>query len=169
MSGTWSAVVADEDGTMYLNGTSRHISSWGIGTRYERELTASDSYKAGFMTAPNMDSSLFGTIGSSNARGVFERSKPQYPTTKTDTFINVLDFGAKNDASYPNTNAEAINYALQLSAFENKVLVFPAGVYKIDKQIYIPKGARLVGILWPQLMAVGERFGNTRSPQVFIK
>ena len=51
----------------------------------------------------------------------------------------------------------------------DQIFVFPAGIYAIDDTITIPPGSRIVGVLWPQLMAVGSKFDNVNDPHVFIR
>jgi hypothetical protein len=48
-------------------------------------------------------------------------------------------------------------------------LVFPAGIYTIDDTLTISPGSKIVGILWPQLMAVGKAFKDKNDPRVFIR
>jgi hypothetical protein len=48
-------------------------------------------------------------------------------------------------------------------------LVFPAGIYAFDDTIKIPANSRIVGILWPQLMAVGKKFEDVNDPHVFVQ
>lgn len=41
-------------------------------------------------------------------------------------FLNILDYGVKNDGSYPNNNVKGINDALYHSSQTTRVVVFPA-------------------------------------------
>jgi glucan 1,3-beta-glucosidase len=101
----------------------------------------------------------------------FTRSKPQYENLSKDRFLNVLDFGAWNDGGsiLAPENAIRINRALKAAASQNKVLLFPAGVYAVGHTLDIPVGSRITGALWSQIMAVGPSFSQADQPKVLAK
>jgi glucan 1,3-beta-glucosidase len=94
------------------------------------------------------------------------RSKPQYDDRGAGDFANVLKWGVSNEAKNAASNTEGINKALRETAKSGQVLVFPAGIYLVDDTILFPRGARVVGVLWSQLMATGVRFSDPNKPKV---
>lgn len=163
IEGKCKSVVVDKTGQVFLDGGPRTIESWAMGRRYT-EKNPTGGFVTGWMDAPRKETILLDTHGR-----WFEQQKPQYFNEPPDSFLNVLDFDVKNDASYPNKNADGINEALKEAANNKKILVFPAGVYKVDQQIFVPVGSRIVGLLWPQIMVTGKDFANPYEPRVFVK
>ncbi|KAF2434278.1 pectin lyase-like protein [Tothia fuscella] len=156
-------VVVDNLGIPYLEGGTKTIKSWALGYRFT-EASPKGKFDSGDMEPPNKDRSLLDA--NSN---FFSQDKPQYINYQQSDFINVLSYGVRNDGSYPNKNAKGINDALEQSAKQNKILVFPAGIYKVDDTIFIPPGSRLVGVLWSQIMAIGKAFENADQPKVLAR
>jgi glucan 1,3-beta-glucosidase len=133
-------------------GGSKTIKSWIVGNAYT-DANPSGVILYGETVGPRKHPSLLDSQGK-----FFEKDKPQYEKLASSDFINVLDYGVSNTGQSPQGNVEGINKALQVSASQGKVLVFPAGIYQVDDTIIIPKGARLVGVLWPQIMNYGPLF-----------
>ncbi|KAF2420739.1 pectin lyase-like protein [Tothia fuscella] len=158
------SAVTDDSGKQLLVGGSRTIQFWALGRRYTDEQPKG-ALVMGTMQPPKKDKSLL----YGNDMNFFESNKPQYWNQDASKFLNVLDYGVNNDASYPNNNMKNINKALLDSAGLNKILVFPAGVYKVDDTIFIPPGARVVGVLWSQIMAIGKAFSNLREPKAVLQ
>jgi hypothetical protein len=157
------ATVVDSNGKIILPGGSKIIKSWALGRRY------TDDHPKGILAAgdlppPRKDKSLL--YGNDV---FFEKQKPQYFNKERTDFLSVLWFGAKNDGVYPNTNTKNINKALQDAARLGKILVFPAGIYKVDDTIHIPPGSKIVGALWSQIMAVGKNFENMAKPRALVR
>jgi hypothetical protein len=74
-----------------------------------------------------------------------------------------------NAAWQPEKMKRLLAHSPQDSADHNKILVFPAGVYKVDNSIFIPPGARIVGTLWSQIMATGKAFSDPQNARVLMK
>lgn len=158
------SVVSDIDGRSFLNGGPQKVESWAMGKRYDWD-NKNGRMVRGRMDPPQKDKSLlFG-----NDWKWFEQQKPQYFNIDPDQFLNVLDYGIRNDGTYQPNTAIDINRALEQSAREKKVLVFPAGVYKVPDTLFVPPGARMVGVLWSQIMAVGSKFNDSSDPKVLTK
>jgi hypothetical protein len=157
--------VIDNKGHTILDGGTKLIDSWALGRRYT-EAYENGVVAAGKMPVPRKHSSMLGFPENSNPppgsplsffAKFFERTKPQYSEMDRSVFKNVLDYGVSNDGSYPNLNSNLINIALKEAAAEKKILVFPAGIYKVDNTLIIPPGTRMVGALWSQIMAIGKK------------
>jgi hypothetical protein len=100
---------------------------------------------------------------------IFERPKPQYENIGPKQYLNILDLGVRNDGTWVRGNAGAFNMALQVAKSLNQVLIIPAGVYLVEDTINIPVGSRIVGILWPQIMAFGSAFSDMSRPKVLAR
>ncbi|KAF2396068.1 pectin lyase-like protein [Trichodelitschia bisporula] len=162
LQGNIGTVVSDGESVL-LGHEGDTVESWAIGNRFTKDEETGNN-RVGPMEPPRKDPSLLTAGGK-----FFEREKPQYNNLPAGSFFNILDFNVRNDGVYPNQNAVGINRALKLAAGQNKVVVFPAGVYKVDDTIFIPPGSRIVGVLWSQLMAVGEAFQSEVDLKVLAK
>jgi glucan 1,3-beta-glucosidase len=164
LKGNIKSAIENDKGRTVLQGGARTINSWSLGRRYTEQYP-NGALAMGDLKSPSKDPLLL----YDNDQKFFEQQKPQYENAKQSDFIDVLSFGVKNDGSYPNANALWLNIALHEAASKKKILVFPAGVYKVDDTIHIPPGSRLVGALWSQIMAVGRKFENKEDPKVLAK
>ncbi|KAF3925329.1 hypothetical protein ABW20_dc0108892 [Dactylellina cionopaga] len=90
-------------------------------------------------------------------------SKPQYESLSASAFYNVRSAGAQGNVEHDDT--DAINSALK----SGKIVFFPAGIYRVTGQIFIPVGSRIVGEAWSQIMGSGSYFGDAENPKVMIK
>jgi glucan 1,3-beta-glucosidase len=95
------------------------------------------------------------------------RSKPQYADVPASKFISVHKNGAKGDGKADDT--EAIQTTLDNLA-EDEIAYFPHGAYIITDTIVVPSNAKLVGEIWPLLMAGGDtNFQDQTSPKVMLQ
>lgn len=92
---------------------------------------------------------------------VFERSKPLYENYAVSSFISVRSAGAKGDGETDDT--KAIQKVLD-GAKDDQIVFFDHGSYVVTDTITVPKNVKLVGEVWPVLMAHGERFSNEKKP-----
>lgn len=93
----------------------------------------------------------------------FERSKPQYESQNTASFLVATDYGILNDGTGDQTNA--INSLLGRST----PVFFPAGVYLVRGTVHVPVGSVIVGEGWSQIMATGPFFEDETTPHVMIQ
>ncbi|KAK6502302.1 hypothetical protein TWF506_002885 [Arthrobotrys conoides] len=151
-------VVGKPGGPTILAGGNRIIQSWMTGRLYD----AYDSKGTTFTGVPKyVPSKPAGLLDSSGK--FFIRSKPQYETLSSSSFLNVKSSGAQGNGQADDT--AAINTALQ----SGKIVFFPAGVYKVTGTINVPVGARIVGESWSQIMGTGSYFADADNPKVMIK
>ena len=170
-SGSQNAIV-DMSGSTILAGGS-NVASWGQGNAYttgagvtaahKRATNSSTTPNAatqiviqGALTAPSKPASLLNGKGN-----VFERSKPQYETVPSSSFISVKSAGAKGDGVTDDT--AAVQAALNQATSDN-VIYFDHGAYLITSTVKVPKNARITGEIWPLVMANGPSFSNAASP-----
>lgn len=92
---------------------------------------------------------------------IFERTKPLYEDYPTSAFISVKSAGAKGDGETDDT--EAIQKILN-SAKEDQIVYFDHGAYIITSTIKVPKNIKIVGEIWPMLMAHGKKFSDQKNP-----
>ena len=92
---------------------------------------------------------------------VFERSKPLYENYAASSFISVRSAGAKGDGETDDT--QAIQKVLD-GAKEDHIVFFDHGSYVVTDTITVPKNVRMVGEVWPVLMAHGQKFSDEKNP-----
>ncbi|KAL5334910.1 pectate lyase superfamily protein-domain-containing protein [Aspergillus crustosus] len=92
---------------------------------------------------------------------VFERSKPLYETYPSSSFVSVKSAGAKGDGATDDTTA--IQSILN-SATADQIVYFDHGAYVITDTIKVPKNIKIVGEVWPVLMANGAKFSDEQNP-----
>jgi len=93
---------------------------------------------------------------------VFERSKPQYGNIPASSFISVKAKGAKGDGSTDDT--KAIQSVLD-AAGKNSIVFFDHGAYLVKDTIKVPSGVKIVGEIWPIIMADGASFSDVNNPK----
>jgi pectate lyase-like protein len=164
IQGNSKTAVSDSTGKTWLAGGARTIDSWATGMRYTDEFPEGNLVVATLETPRKPKSLLHGENWN-----YFTKDKPIYDNMQESEFINIIHYGVKNDGSYSSGNAKLINNALRDGAKQGKVVVFPAGTYKVDDTIFIPPGSRLVGALWSQIMATGKGFSDPLEPKVLAK
>ncbi|KAK4238373.1 glucan 1,3-beta-glucosidase [Achaetomium macrosporum] len=165
IEGNTPSVVLVSGGETILEGVtggSATIQSWAMGPRYT-DIDGSGSSVTGHINPPPAKPAVLLDGGGSGK--FFTRSKPQYETLGAGSFVSVADFGATGDGT--GDQSGAINSAL--AAANGRVVYFPSGVYPVASTVHVPVGSRIVGLSWPQLMGVGDAFGNLRDPQPVVQ
>ncbi|KAK6527262.1 hypothetical protein TWF281_010450 [Arthrobotrys megalospora] len=151
-------VVGKPGGPTILAGGNRVIASWATGRIYD----AYDSKGTVITGVPKyLPSKPAGLLDSSGK--FFVRSKPQYAGLGAGSFYNVKSAGAQGDGQADDTTA--INNALK----SGKIVFFPAGIYKVTSQIFVPVGSKIVGESWSQIMGTGSYFADATNPKVMVK
>ncbi|KAF3932861.1 hypothetical protein ABW19_dt0210235 [Dactylella cylindrospora] len=169
-----SNIVATEGGTAMLAGSTgtKFVDAWGLGKLYDGEAD-SDALNgvwqngANFPSQPPITGPLLKTPGDKTS-GFFERSKPQYETVAASSFVNLKTaYGADGDGVGDDT--AALNSAFAATAAAGQILWIPAGVYIVTDTVFIPKGTKVVGQSWSQIMGSGVKFQNAASPYPVVK
>ncbi|KAL2863746.1 exo-beta-1,3-glucanase Exg0 [Aspergillus lucknowensis] len=109
------------------------------------------------LPAPAKPDSLLDSASSK----VFERSKPLYETYPASSFVSVKSAGAKGDGTTDDT--AAIQSVLD-SATADQIIYFDHGAYIVTDTIHVPKTIKIVGEVWPVLMATGTKFSDEQNP-----
>ena len=92
---------------------------------------------------------------------------PTYQDLTTAQVVNVKEHSVVGDGTRDDT--AAIQAVINSAAANNQLVFFPYGTYLITDTIKIPKGSRLVGEAWSQLMASGSKFADIKHPRPMIQ
>ncbi|KAM0199133.1 hypothetical protein ACHAPI_003581 [Fusarium lateritium] len=94
---------------------------------------------------------------------VVTKSKPQYNTVPASNFVSVKSKGAKGDGKTDDTAAiQAIFDGVQ----EGQIVYFDHGAYVITDTVKVPKNIKIVGEIWPLIMAGGDKnFKDQANPK----
>ncbi|KAI9356554.1 pectate lyase superfamily protein-domain-containing protein [Zopfochytrium polystomum] len=151
-------VAVSQSGTTTLLAGNQLVTMWGQGRKY---VGSAGSRVQGSLTGPSKPSVLL------NAQGkVYERSKPQYADVPVSKFVSLKSKGAKGDGTTDDT--AAIQAALNGLA-SDQILYIDHGAYVVTSTVTVPKNARIVGELWPLIMASGNAFKDYANPTPVFK
>jgi glucan 1,3-beta-glucosidase len=93
----------------------------------------------------------------------FARSKPQYNDIPAEKFISVKAKGAKGDGK---TDDTAAIQAVFDGIAADEVVYFDHGAYIITDTVRVPKDVKVVGEIWPLIMAGGDsNFKDMSNPK----
>jgi glucan 1,3-beta-glucosidase len=92
---------------------------------------------------------------------------PTYQDLTTAQVINIKEHSVAGDGVKDDT--AAIQAVITSAAANNQLVFFPYGNYLITDTIKVPKGSRLVGEAWSQLMASGPKFADVKRPRPMIQ
>lgn len=144
--------------------------SGGVGISLGLGGSGGHSHGHGACSSQTVTKTRLQTVMSSQAKAtglldssgkIFERSKPLYESYSASSFVSVRSSGAKGDGQTDDT--QAIQKILN-SATEDQIIYFDHGSYIITDTILVPSGVKIVGEVWPVLMAHGDKFGDEKNP-----
>ncbi|KAH7171875.1 pectate lyase superfamily protein-domain-containing protein [Fusarium sp. MPI-SDFR-AT-0072] len=94
---------------------------------------------------------------------VVTKSKPQYNSVPAANFVSVKSKGAKGDGKTDDTAAiQAIFNSVQ----DGQIVYFDHGAYVITDTVKVPKNIKIVGEVWPLIMAGGNKnFKDQANPK----
>ncbi|GJN66193.1 hypothetical protein PLICBS_000209 [Purpureocillium lilacinum] len=150
--------------TLIAGGSSVYVKSWGFGNTVAGESGSSTFQNGNDIPAPLRPKGLTASGTNSN---IYTRFAPTYEGVEARKFINVKSIGAKGDGLSDDT--AALNRALEVAANTSSILFIPFGVYMVSDTIRVPVGCRIVGQVWPQIMAYGSNFENMRLPKPVLQ
>ncbi|KAF7564009.1 hypothetical protein G7046_g99 [Stylonectria norvegica] len=93
---------------------------------------------------------------------VVTKSKPQYDTVDASKFVSVKAKGAKGDGT---TDDTAAVQAVFDGIADDEVVYFDHGAYLITDTVKVPKNVKIVGEIWPLIMAGGTAFQDQANPK----
>ncbi|KAL9074469.1 MAG: hypothetical protein Q9161_002257 [Pseudevernia consocians] len=166
-TGSTNAVVSSTGATILAGGSV--VSSWAQGNAYS---TGGDGSASAATCASAAASATSTTIQGTltpltkpatlmDGSNIFERSKPQYESVPSSSFVSVKAAGAKGDGSSDDT--AAIQSAMN-SLTSDQILYFDHGAYVITSTVKVPSNIKMTGEIWPLIMASGTAFANQASP-----
>ncbi|KAH7303156.1 pectate lyase superfamily protein-domain-containing protein, partial [Stachybotrys elegans] len=157
-----ASVVLIDGGETILPGTAgtMTIPTWALGKRYTT-LESKGEMITGYIDLPM---SKPRDLLDGNGR-VFARPKPHYGHIGAGGFVVATDHGVSNFAE--GDQSDAINRLLASNV--GKPIFFPAGIYYVQKTVFIPVGSIIVGELWSQIMGTGAFFADENDPQVMVR
>ncbi|KAK6356098.1 hypothetical protein TWF718_000473 [Orbilia javanica] len=153
-------VVGKPGGPTILAGGNRIIQSWVTGRVYDSYDSTGSSFTGVPKYIPPKSAGLLDPSGK-----FFVRSKPQYEGLAAGSFYNVKSAGAQGDGQ--NDDTAAINNALRSAG--GRIVFFPAGIYLVTGEIFVPVGSKIVGQSWSQIMGTGAYFNDINNPKVMVK
>ena len=166
-TGSTDAVVSITGATILAGGSV--VSSWAQGHAY----TTGDDGSASAATCASAAASASSTAiqGSLTAvpkptalmdgSKIFERSKPQYESVPSSSFVSIKAAGAKGDGVSDDT--AAIQSAMN-KLTSDQILYFDHGAYVVTSTVKVPSNIKMTGEIWPLIMASGTAFENQASP-----
>ncbi|KXL51186.1 glycoside hydrolase family 55 protein, partial [Acidomyces richmondensis BFW] len=84
----------------------------------------------------------------------FTLSKPLYESTAAGSVVIVTDHDVSNNM----TGDKTLSINSVLSDNVGSLICFPAGMYLVERTLYVPSGSIIVGEGWSQIMATGSYF-----------
>ncbi|KAM4057175.1 pectate lyase superfamily protein [Hirsutella rhossiliensis] len=130
------------------------VSSWAQGRSYEGANGKAGQGPREPVTKPDALVDQSGRIAT--------KSKPQYNNVPASKFVSVKSKGAKGDGKTDDTNA--IRNIFQ-QARPDDIIYFDHGAYIITDTVQVPKDIKVVGEIWPLIMAAGDKFKDQDNPK----
>lgn len=155
--------VQIKGGDVLLKDGSTTVQTWTSG----KVIQKADSEVGTYVMGEPVSKKPIRAKGLIDRNGAFyERAKPQYEDQPASNFLNVKDFGAKGDGRSDDT--KAVQNTLDKGAGK-KIVYFPAGTYIVTSTVTIPKGSKVVGEAWSQIMGAGKAFSDMKKPNVVVR
>ncbi|KAM5453040.1 hypothetical protein McanCB49686_004992 [Microsporum canis] len=151
--------------TLLPGGNEVLVDSWGFGL-YVNSTQAGKFVNGQNIPAMDRSVSLLGPTGHYK-KNFYTRRRPQYLDIGQSQILDVKALGAKGDGKTDDT--AILNSILSRAGNMSSIVYFPYGIYIIKNTLHIPVGSRIVGQVWPQIMATGPQFSNEKSPKVAIE
>jgi hypothetical protein len=161
------AIVAETRTAPLLAGGNEFlIDSWGFGLYHDDKGLHFAQQEQ--LQALDRKKSLTGSKAYANrASNFFARRRPQYLDLGGGQVFDVKAYGAKGDGITDDT--AALNSILSAAANMSSIVHFPYGVYIIKDTLYMPLGSRIIGQVWPQIMATSSKFEDAENPHVAVQ
>ncbi|GAB7351002.1 hypothetical protein MBLNU459_g1495t2 [Dothideomycetes sp. NU459] len=159
-----ATAIQDNTGATILAGGTTSFNSWSLGRVYD-VANPNGTFTSGSEISPVRP--LTADLRQSSGE-YFARSKPQYESYTASSVVNVKTAtGAHGDGTTDDT--ANINACLSANAGKDVIIFFPQGVYIVTDTITIPKGTKIVGEVWSQIMASGTNFQDMNNPHVMVR
>lgn len=135
--------------------------TWLKGNKYTSAST-SPTIVSGELITTTRSATLINSTGS-----FYTIVPPTYEDVPISQVINVKDHSVTGDGTTDDT--AALQTVINSAAANNSVVFIPSGVYILTDTVKIPKGSRIMGEAWPELMASGSKFSDIKNPRPMIQ
>lgn len=137
-----------------LKGNAK-IASWAQGRSYKG---ATGSAGQGTRSTVAKPAALTDSTGK-----IVTKSKPQYGGVPASSFVSVKAKGAKGDGK---TDDTAAIQAVFNTVTADQIVYFDHGAYVITNTVKVPKNVKIVGEIWPLILAGGStNFKDQANPK----
>ncbi|RAL06587.1 pectin lyase-like protein [Aspergillus homomorphus CBS 101889] len=161
-----TAILDNSQGkTLMAGGWYRTVESWGFG-RVASSSANSTFYNGQDIPSMNRSSSLTEEY-SYVLPNIFIRDRPTYRDVGMSQVINVKAWGAAGDGKTDDT--AVLNSILDRAANMSSIVFFPYGIYIIRDTLHVPVNSRIIGQVWSQIMATGQKFQDEQNPHVAVQ
>lgn len=156
------AVAIQGPGGVDVPGSSGsfNIPAWAQGHAYYASSTNYTSL-SGYIT-PNLRSPALLSQGK-----FYTRRKPQYGDWPASQILSARSLGAKGDGVSDDT--QALQNAIFAAKSQNKILFIDGGDYIVTSTIYVPGGSKIVGEVFPVILATGSYWSDINNPLPVIQ
>ena len=135
--------------------SSFNVPAWVQGHAYSPYSTNFTEVR-GYIT-PNLRSPALTSGGK-----YYTRPKPQYGDWPLAQILSARSAGAKGDGVTDDT--DALQIALNSAASQDKILFIDGGDYIVTSTLYVPAGSKVVGEVFPVILATGAFWGDINYP-----
>ncbi|GAB1209502.1 hypothetical protein APSETT445_008281 [Aspergillus pseudonomiae] len=142
------------------------IDAWGFGL-YAQDYDVQFAQQRNLPAMQRSESLTGSTVYNKGTPNFFVRRRPQYFDIGHSQVFDVKAYGARGDGKTDDT--AVLNSILSTAANMSSIVYFPYGIYVVKDTLNIPKGSRIVGQAWSQIMATGSKFQDAENPHVAVK
>lgn len=158
MTGVTTASVWQNSTSEQLLGPNKKITTFALGNGYSKSTTAT-KIKGEVTNAPAKPSALLGPDGK-----IFQRSKPQYEDVPASKFISAKGSGGcAGDGKTDDT--KCVQDLLTQASSSGSIAYFDHGAYLIKDTIVVPNKVKMVGSIWPLIVADSASFSDEANPK----
>ncbi|KAL2811038.1 pectate lyase superfamily protein-domain-containing protein [Aspergillus granulosus] len=162
-----NAILADtRQDPILAGGNEVMVDSWGFGL-YADDSGIHFAQQTELPVMPRKESLSGSTSYVPGTYNYFTRRRPQYHDLGGAQVFDVKAYGAKGDGQ--TDDSLLLNAILAVAANMSAIVYFPYGVYTIKDTLHVPVGSRIIGQVWPQIMATGPRFEDMENPHVAVE
>ncbi|KAA8650192.1 uncharacterized protein ATNIH1004_002873 [Aspergillus tanneri] len=151
---------------LLAGGNEVMVDSWGFGM-YADDTGIHFAQQTKLPVIPRQEALMGSTSYVPGTNNYFTRRRPQYASLDGSEVFDVRAYGAKGDGKTDDT--AVLNSILSAAANMSAIVYFPYGVYVIKDTLHVPLGSRIVGQVWPQIMATGSKFQDMENPRVAVE
>ncbi|KAK5941236.1 hypothetical protein PMZ80_006513 [Knufia obscura] len=148
--------VQGPNGTDVPGSTSSfNVPAWAQGHAYS-PFSSNFTELHGYIT-PNLRSPALMSNGK-----YYTRPKPQYGDWPVSQILSARSAGAKGDGRTDDT--AALQKAIDTAASQRKILFIDGGDYIVTSTLYVPAGSKIVGEVFPVILATGTFWSDISNP-----